>query len=63
MHSEHADTRGLCPSCIHVKLVRSQKEVEYLLCGLARTDSRFVRYPSLPVLHCAGHELDEDLEP
>jgi hypothetical protein len=28
----------------------------YLRCGLAETDHRFARYPTLPVLRCIGHE-------
>ncbi len=26
----------------------------FWLCGLAAVDSRFARYPPLPVLHCSG---------
>ncbi|MEY4222236.1 MAG: hypothetical protein RL334_878, partial [Chloroflexota bacterium] len=27
----------------------------FMLCGLAKSDGRFEKYPRLPVLHCAGH--------
>jgi hypothetical protein len=44
---------GLCGRCVHRELLSSRRSV-FLRCGLAATDSRFARYPPLPVLRCAG---------
>jgi hypothetical protein len=44
---------GLCGRCAHARLVRTPRST-YWLCGLARDDARFERYPRLPVLECAG---------
>jgi len=47
---------GLCQSCKHVKLLESSRGSVFYMCRLAETDSRFARYPSLPVLQCRGYE-------
>ena len=44
---------GLCGRCVHRELLSSKRSV-FLRCGLAATDSRFRRYPPLPVTHCEG---------
>ena len=44
---------GLCARCVHHELLSSKRSV-FLRCGLAVTDSRFPRYPPLPVLRCVG---------
>lgn len=33
------------------------------MCGLAKEDPRFPRYPALPVLSCAGFEPEPDAAP
>ena len=48
---------GLCGTCVHVQRIVSGRGSEFLRCGRSRTDSRFARYPSLPVLYCPGHEV------
>ena len=45
---------GLCATCVHRRLVSSQRSV-FLLCGLSETDPRFPRYPPLPVVACDGY--------
>ena len=45
---------GLCARCRHARRITSGKGSTFLLCGLAAEDPRFVRYPRLPVLACAG---------
>jgi hypothetical protein len=45
---------GLCPSCAHVRIVRSQRGSTFLLCELSRSDARFPRYPPQPRILCAG---------
>ena len=41
---------GLC-----WQLVESARGSLFMLCGLAKSDGRFEKYPRLPVLYCAGH--------
>ncbi|HEV2231821.1 MAG TPA: hypothetical protein VGV68_00300 [Terriglobia bacterium] len=47
---------GLCISCKHVRIVRSDRDSVFYQCKLAATDPRFPQYPSLPVLTCEGYE-------
>jgi hypothetical protein len=47
---------GLCAECAHLRLVGSPGRSTFVMCGRARTDPSFARYPRLPVLACAGFE-------
>jgi propionyl-CoA synthetase len=47
---------GLCASCRHARLNETRRGTAYLRCARASSDSRFPRYPRLPVTECAGHE-------
>jgi len=53
---------GLCGRCRHRELLSSERSV-FLRCGLAAVDPRFARYPSLPVLGCAGFAPEPDESP
>jgi hypothetical protein len=46
---------GLCATCEHLRLLASRRSV-FVRCGLAAVDSRFPRYPPLPVVACLGYE-------
>jgi hypothetical protein len=46
---------GLCATCVNVKVMRSDRQSMFYLCQLSFTDSRFPKYPSLPVLTCDGY--------
>jgi hypothetical protein len=46
---------GLCERCASAWLVRTPRSA-FWLCGLARFDARFDRYPRIPVLACPGFE-------
>jgi GNAT superfamily N-acetyltransferase len=54
----------LCADCRHSRRIESSKGSTFWLCGRSATDSRYPKYPRLPVHHCAGHEpasaLDSD---
>jgi hypothetical protein len=56
------DPIGLCASCRHARIVHSSRGSMFYMCRLAETDPRFAKYPRLPVLRCAGHELGEEAE-
>jgi hypothetical protein len=45
---------GLCATCVHLRLAASPRSV-FVRCGLADTDPRFLKYPPLPVVRCAGY--------
>lgn len=47
---------GLCAACRHVKVIQSARGSFFIMCGLAKTDPRFSKYPVLPVLRCIGYE-------
>jgi hypothetical protein len=48
---------GLCAGCLHGKLVVSGRGSRFVLCDRSRTDPRFPRYPTLPVISCTGFEI------
>jgi len=50
---------GLCATCKHVRVIRSDRGSMFYLCTLSATNSRFPKYPRLPVLSCSGYEEDE----
>jgi hypothetical protein len=45
---------GKCPSCLHVRILESDKGSRFFLCELAKVDERFSKYPPQPVIRCAG---------
>src|SRR5687768_2545670 len=47
---------GLCGDCRHSRRVDSNKGATYWLCGRSATDSRYPKYPRLPLRHCTGYE-------
>ncbi|HEV7938727.1 MAG TPA: hypothetical protein VGP18_12000 [Solirubrobacteraceae bacterium] len=51
---------GLCDTCKHRRLVPNTRGSMFSLCERSRKDPAYPRYPRLPVLRCAGHELKEE---
>ena len=47
---------GLCALCAHTRRVESQRGSVFYLCVRSRDDSRYRKYPPLPVLACPGFE-------
>lgn len=45
---------GLCGTCCHVRIVRSDKGSVFYRCSLAEKDPAYPKYPALPVVRCAG---------
>jgi hypothetical protein len=45
---------GICAECVHSKRIESDRGSVFWRCGLSATDSRFAKYPALPVLRCPG---------
>ena len=61
--TEH-DRVGLCHSCRHARVVQSARGSTFYLCRRSEKDSRFVKYPPLPVWTCIGYEVKtESAEP
>lgn len=52
---------GLCASCRYAERVVSGRGSVYLRCGRSRTDSRYAKYPPLPVRACPGYEKRDPL--
>jgi hypothetical protein len=55
------DPIGLCATCRHARVVQSARGSTFYFCRRAEADARFVKYPRLPVLHCAGYESAEPI--
>jgi len=56
--------RGLCGTCRHGRIVHSARGSNFLLCQRATHEpTRFVKYPRLPVLECAGFEARDADDP
>ena len=53
---------GLCATCIWVQIVKNNRGSVFYRCTRADIDSRFVRYPPLPMLRCPGYERREEDE-
>jgi hypothetical protein len=47
---------GLCSECRHTRIIRSEKGSVFVMCGRAKTEPRFPRYPPQPVVGCPGFE-------
>jgi hypothetical protein len=50
----HSDP-GLCQNCGHARRIESDRGSIFFMCELSFEDSRFVKYPRLPVLVCSGY--------
>jgi len=46
---------GLCKNCRHHREIKNARGSVFYLCALAASDSRFPKYPRLPVLQCEGY--------
>jgi hypothetical protein len=53
---------GLCGECIHARCIQSDRSSVFYQCQLSFTDSRFEKYPRLPVLICNGYRNREQNE-
>jgi hypothetical protein len=50
---------GLCLDCSHAKIICSDRGAVFYRCQLSDKDSRFPRYPRLPVETRAGYQQSE----
>jgi len=50
------DRIGLCETCGHAKVIRSDRGSTFYQCRLSFTNPDFPKYPRLPVLACRGFE-------
>lgn len=55
-----AKNPGLCGDCVHALIIESDRGSAFVRCELSFTDTRFEKYPRLPVLRCAGYAKDEE---
>jgi len=54
---------GLCASCQHMQMNKSDRGSVFYFCRLSASDARFPKYPRLPVVTCAGYEKEEGRTP
>jgi hypothetical protein len=47
---------GLCDSCSHQKLIGNTRGSTFSMCERSKTDSRYPKYPRIPVEKCPGYE-------
>jgi hypothetical protein len=47
---------GLCATCQHSRTVTSRKGSTFLLCRRSEQDTRYPKYPPLPMVRCPGYE-------
>ena len=47
---------GLCAACTWARRVGNRRGSTFFMCGRAKVDGRFPRYPALPVIRCPGFE-------
>jgi len=56
VNPEEREKAGLCASCVNAQRVTSERGSNFILCRLSFHDSRFAKYPRLPVMECEGYE-------
>jgi len=49
---------GLCETCQNSRTIVSDRGSVFYLCQLSFSDSRFRKYPRLPVLECSGYATE-----
>jgi hypothetical protein len=54
---------GLCATCAFGRRFRSGRDVTYVSCERSRTDPTYPRFPSIPMIRCAGWEQVKLEEP
>lgn len=47
-------TSSLCEQCGWMREIKTPKGSRFVLCGLARRDERYPKYPPQPIVRCAG---------
>jgi hypothetical protein len=58
--SSESERVGLCFSCQHMRLVRTDRGSTFYQCQRSATDPRYPKYPRLPVLRCPGYGGKEE---
>jgi GrpB-like predicted nucleotidyltransferase (UPF0157 family) len=61
--SKGHDRAGLCFDCAHARRAESTRGSVFFLCELSLTDSRFPKYPRLPILSCSGYAREKIRRP
>ncbi len=51
---------GLCDNCKHVQVIKSAKGSVFHLCMYSKIDSRFSKYPRLPVFGCPAYQTNDE---
>lgn len=51
-----ASSPGLCADCQFMRQIQSDRGSVFYFCERSKTDPKFPKYPTLPVLRCSGYE-------
>jgi hypothetical protein len=60
---ERRNDAGLCADCVHARGIESSRKSSFILCELSFTDSRFTKYPRLPMISCDGFKKKLSRQP
>lgn len=63
MWSPTTTSAGLCPECVHRKVIVSDKGSQFTMCQLSKQNPRFPKYPRLPVRTCPGFQPRSETKP
>ena len=55
----NSNRAGLCASCKHARVIRSDRGSVFYLCRRSATDPSYPQYPRLPVRSCQGYEAQD----
>lgn len=47
---------GLCGTCVHHRWTSNRRGSRFLMCRRSVLESRYAKYPPLPVRECPGYE-------
>ena len=53
--NEHAKI-GLCVDCVYARRVESDRRSVFYMCARSQSDASYPKYPTLPVIRCAGYQ-------
>ncbi|MFQ5551549.1 MAG: hypothetical protein ACE5FJ_09975 [Gemmatimonadales bacterium] len=51
---------GLCGRCLYTRRVQGARDSVFWLCRRSESDTRFPKYPVIPVIQCEGYEPESE---
>jgi hypothetical protein len=50
---------GLCESCRWARHITTRRGAGFIYCTRSDTDPAYAKYPALPIVACAGYEVED----